>query len=278
MGDRFFDLMIMTDLDGTFLGHGSEVVGRNLEAVERFKSEGGLFTFATGRTFANLFTTIPDTDKIVNAPLSLGNGCCMYDAQSRRPIADFFLKPGVGLDVAKYLRGAYPDLGVRVSDSYGFLYEPDDEVVSYNLRRVGWDDKRTLPMSEWEDSGWYKIVVIGDSDRLEEVRADCAARYGNAFGYDKSGKRLFEIHRADRSKASMIDTFKELYLPERGKIKVCAVGDYENDIDMLKKADIAACPSNATDAVKAISDLCLCSNNEGVIGDLVEYFETNYNK
>ena len=56
---------------------------------------------------------------------------------------------------------------------------------------------------------------------------------------------------------------------------LCCVGDYDNDIEMLEAADISACPSNANDNVKAISKLQLCSNDEGVIGDLVEWIEKN---
>jgi len=51
------------------------------------------------------------------------------------------------------------------------------------------------------------------------------------------------------------------------------VGDYDNDIEMLKLADMAVCPSNANDNVKAICDRCLCSNDEGVIGDLVDMLD-----
>ena len=69
----------------------------------------------------------------------------------------------------------------------------------------------------------------------------------------------------------------ELYEKEGRQLTVCAVGDYENDSAVLSAADIAVCPSNATEDIKAICDLCLCSNDEGVIADLVEYFENNYN-
>lgn len=58
-----------------------------------------------------------------------------------------------------------------------------------------------------------------------------------------------------------------------GPLKVYAVGDYDNDISMIKAADVGVCPSNALDEVKKVADLCLCSNEEGVIADLIEHIE-----
>ena len=48
-----------------------------------------------------------------------------------------------------------------------------------------------------------------------------------------------------------------------------AVGDQENDLPMLLAADIAACPDNAVEAVKAVCSLRLCHHDEGCIADLI---------
>ena len=65
-------------------------------------------------------------------------------------------------------------------------------------------------------------------------------------------------------------------LSEGGKRKTLyAVGDYENDLEMLRASDVAVCPSNALDKIKDICDLCLCDNDTGVIADLIEYIDKN---
>ena len=48
-----------------------------------------------------------------------------------------------------------------------------------------------------------------------------------------------------------------------------AVGDQENDLPMLMAADIAACPDNAAEAVKAVCGIHLCHHDEGCIADLI---------
>ena len=49
---KFENYIIVSDIDGTFLGKEGRMVPRNLEAIEYFKSEGGIFTFITGRIAA----------------------------------------------------------------------------------------------------------------------------------------------------------------------------------------------------------------------------------
>ena len=55
--------------------------------------------------------------------------------------------------------------------------------------------------------------------------------------------------------------------------KIYAVGDYENDIEMLKASDVSVCPANAMEYVKKSADMTLCDCNGGVIADLVEIIE-----
>ncbi|MBQ9080743.1 MAG: HAD-IIB family hydrolase [Clostridia bacterium] len=278
MTNRFYNLLILSDLDGTFFGRGASLVPRNLEAVERFQRRGGLFTFSTGRTHSNLYTAVPHPEKIVNAPMSLGNGACLYDAAQNRAIVNYLLDPAAGLEAAHYIRKNYPFFGLRISTTEGFMTDPDDEVAIRNLRHVAPDSIILVPENEWTADNWYKLVMIGSEERIAQIRPECEQYFSGRLVGDKSGKNLFELHRPDRTKATMIDTFRELYAKEGRELTVCAVGDYENDRDVLRAADIAVCPSNATDEIKQICDLCLCSNNEGVIADIVEYFENNYNE
>ncbi len=275
--NRFFNLMIISDIDGTFIGPGKELIERNLMAVEKFKSMGGLFTFSSGRAAGNIFDAIPEAGKIANAPLSLANGACLYDAVGRRSIKEYFLDPKIALEVAKYLRLTYPQTGLRASDPRGFVFEPDDAVAFENVGHLGPSYVELLPMHEWCADNWYKMVVIGEPKLIDELRGDCIAKFGeDVLAYDKSEPHLLEIHRRDRNKAAMLDTYRELYAAEGRELIFCGVGDYDNDRELLEAADIAICPENATDSIKKICDACLCRHSRGVIADAVEYLELNY--
>ncbi len=57
-----------------------------------------------------------------------------------------------------------------------------------------------------------------------------------------------------------------------GDIKIIAVGDYNNDIQMIETADIGVATANAQEEVKAISDIVLKStNNDGIISEILDF-------
>lgn len=45
----FSNILILTDLDGTFFGKHAKIIQRNIDAIEYFKAKGGRFSIATGR-------------------------------------------------------------------------------------------------------------------------------------------------------------------------------------------------------------------------------------
>ena len=257
---------------------------RNIEAVERFKADGGLFTFNTGRTHSNLYAAVPTAGDIANVPSALSNGAYLYDAKSRKTIENYFMNSEACREFAMYIRENFKDLGMRASTSDYFLAADDDERAIKNImaiRDVTPNEYAFMPIDEWRFDNWYKLVALGDPDRLEFLRDELNAKYEGCFaengGFicEKSGKRLLEIHRADRSKSTVIDTYRQLYR-ERGELKVYAVGDYENDRDVLLAADVSVCPSNSLDSIKEICDMTLCSNEDGVIADLIDKLYEEY--
>jgi hydroxymethylpyrimidine pyrophosphatase-like HAD family hydrolase len=51
-----------------------------------------------------------------------------------------------------------------------------------------------------------------------------------------------------------------------------AIGDFNTDIEMLKAADIGACPANAEEEVKQAADIILeNTNDQGAVAELINY-------
>ena len=58
------------------------------------------------------------------------------------------------------------------------------------------------------------------------------------------------------------------------KGKTFAIGDYYNDIYMLKAADISACPSESPEDIKESVDFVGCACRDGAVADFIEYLKT----
>jgi len=270
---RFDHILIVSDIDGTFLSRAGAVVARNLEALAYFRAEGGRFTFASGRGYYDLDTLIPNIRQLVNAPAILANGAYLYDFSENRPSAESFLEPGTAMDVVRMIARDYPDCGIRASTSAGFL---TDSLVG----RVGQDLANSAayttvkPISDWHADNWYKFVVRGDTERLDALRGAIEAGWPGGFNVCKSDPEILELLRVGCTKASALKTLRDVCVSDGAVPTVYAIGDYENDLELLRAADRAFCPTNAIVSVRAIASSCAVSCDDGAIAALVEIIDS----
>lgn len=267
---RFENILIVSDMDGTFLGAGAKIVEKNLDAIEKFKAQGGKFTFATGRTHHNITHAVGSVQNIANAPAITVNGGCIYDFSTGESVADFKIDSRDAMEVARYIRENFSDIGMRCSTDYGFLTDRACGLIVKDFGgflRDGCGEAKELPIEEWENETIYKIVFRGEADELFDLRSKIEPLFAHKFKFVTSSPRFLELNAIGCSKAVGIEFLRKYY---GGNITIYAVGDYENDIEMLCEADFAVCPENSLGSVKAIADFCLCDCNDGVIADLYE--------
>lgn len=270
------DIMIVTDLDGTFFGKKPKLVPRNMAAVEFLKQHGGVFTLATGRLHSNLITAIPMAAELMNAPIIACNGALIYDMRTNEALQETFLPYEIGWEVLDYVRTHFTDCYTRISVPEGFLSSRElveaSPMLQKDLSTCGEGAFVIAPYEEWGRYKWYKFIVRGESDRLDRLRAELEPHYADRLEFSKSGATFFEVQSKGTTKAVMLEPLRRMCEEKNGcPMKIYACGDYENDLDMLRHADVAVCPANALDTVKEICDLVLCHHTEGLIADLVEH-------
>ncbi len=270
---KFDGIAILTDLDGTFLGKGGRMVERNVEAIEYFKKEGGLFSLSTGRMHYGLGKMVFDVDKLVNAPAVLCNGTYLYDFEKGRVLSEIVMDGELAYEAMAFVRSEFPSVSMRISFRGGFLMDERDVKAISQIVDYGIDEKTVEPFAVWEKEGWYKMVFTDDVSIVSKIREVIEAKFPNRFEFNCSSAHLLEMQMKGVNKASMIEPFRAYYREMGRELTIYSCGDFENDYSILRAADVAVCPSNAMQGIRDICDLCLCSNDEGVIADLVEYLE-----
>ena len=266
--------LIVTDLDGTFFGRGARLVEENLTAMAAFKAAGGHITAGTGRIPANIRKDIPLCGALFNAPAVTANGAFIYDLTADVCLHSTPMDAEATLEAAKLVEALNPRVGMRVSTGRSFLVNRD-RINDAILRDIGDPDAYegdVLPLSEWKTEGatWYKMVFRGEPEELLSIRPAVEAAFGDTFEYSVSSPRFFELQRKGCTKATGLRYVADRFAEELGHpVITVAVGDQENDLPMLMAADLAACPQNAVDSVKAVCSLHLCHHDEGCIADLI---------
>ncbi len=269
----FSDVLLTVDYDRTLTAPDSTVPKRNVEAIEYFMENGGVFTVNTGRSVpmaTQLIQRVP-----VNAPLLLYNGSANYDTVSGelsdcRPIN---LNP---YQVICDLSAHFPELILElqgIDAHYIFQKNPGWEAYCENNNCPwGYADAAQIPLP------FLKLALYGEfrkntvagmfeatPDELAlfaKVEKYVAETYGNAVDFFRPCARIVDIHAKGCSK---LNAARNLQKSLGRKILVCA-GDAENDISMLDGADYAFCPSDAAIANR-YETVCTCS--QGAIADII---------
>jgi len=249
----FEHILILSDFDGTFAGEKGRIVPENLEAIERFKALGGHFTFSTGRLPSVLAEIFPDFRRVANTPVIMSNGAILYEPLTGEILKEFFFDGIFARQAVKDILSRFPEME--------FVVYTDDGIL---LRNVPPDE---VPGNNWRKMRFYCENV----ERVLACRDYIQSTYGKHYNCFRSYHTIAEAVGSHVTKGNMIACLREYYAAQGlNDLLVCCIGDYENDIDMLKNADVAFCPSNALDAVKAVSHHILCHHDQGAIADMIE--------
>lgn len=268
---KFENYVIVTDLDGTFLGKKSRIVPRNIERIKYFIENGGNFTIATGRIVSQVADTIPELCDIVTLPMITANGSLLYDVKKGEVMAKFPIPYELLRELSAFVHAYSETAGLRAgSVTYYLATERDMMSPKINRDLSGERIRKIAPLEAWRGEEVYKVAVREELDKIEDLRAQIKERFGETFEVTTSSNTLIEIIAKGRTKAVMIGEMTDICFEGKAGPKIFACGDYDNDIAMLTAADVAVCPSNASESVKAICDLCLCHHDEGLIGALID--------
>ncbi len=228
--------LILTDIDGTLTPRAGEVSAENAEAIEYFKANGGLFTFATGR-MPEYLSRFPFR---ANAPVVTTNGTLICDGNGKT-LWQKTMPTEVCTPVIRRILDRHP--GVKTVQRCS--QHPDRLMIEF------------LPPAEsllsFEDGcPTYKTVFIceTEADALH-LMSDLAEHFGDAFAYDRSWPVGLEMHDPASGKGACVEILRQMFPHVH---TVITAGDYENDITMLRAADIGCAVANAIPSVKAAAD------------------------
>ncbi len=263
------DLLLVSDLDGTLVTDKKIIPERNISAVERFIKKGGRFTFATGRS---VMGTLKFTDKVMpNTPIITYNGGCIYDVEKQKTLWNSFLPPTADL-IIREVKNHFPDVGIEVYSSQ-HVYAVNRN--KHTKAHISFGD-----LSEYERTvdeipdNLNKILFSCDGDRLAEVASHLESIDHSGCVYVFSAPIYLEVLPEGVSKGATVKILADMLRIPNGKI--FGIGDYYNDIELIKASAVSAVPADAPDDMKKIADIVTCKCEDGAVADFIEYIEASY--
>ncbi len=247
---RYDGLLICSDFDGT-LCHGGRISRENREAIGRFRAGGGRFTLATGRYPGHILNLMgEDVDR--TTPMICLNGGLLCDLSEDRILFCGTMPDGY----ADTLVGAGRLEGIR--DIMVFPARAREPVELHPLDEAG--------IRAWMEQDIIKAVIHVEDEVSDEVKAWTLAHTDERYRVARSWINGVEIHGASYDKGILSRRLATML----GADTLICVGDYENDLAMIREADIGVAMGNGVDELKAEADMITASAEEHGIAQLID--------
>lgn len=261
---KFEGILICTDLDGTLLGSSHKVSAENIEAIEYFKNEGGLFTFVTGRMpffVHDIYNTVKP-----NAPVGCINGGGLYDFARDRYVWTADMPSGVN-ELIKCVDESLPNIGIQVNTFDKVYFSKENEVMKVFRQITGLENL----VRRYDEICEPTAKIVFGCETAEDMAKLCETLHSHPlaerFDFIRSEETLYEILPKGIGKGNAITKLCEICGIDINK--TAALGDYNNDISMFKAAKAGIAVANACPDALAAADYVTVSNDEHAVAKVI---------
>ena len=270
---RKADLLAL-DMDGTLLHRDLALSDRNREALKAFREEGGIVFLCSGRPTG---MTLPYVYEISSEVYSSNNGAYIGTKDGKEifsmPIGKKTLHDIYDYVTEGGFRFSFLCAGGLYSNRGDFSVFATQNEIAMELAR-----KHRLPEI------WIRSFSKEDIDGLPDIYKAVIFKKGNEedggllkYLYENedisvtfSRSFMIDISRRGINKGSTLERCMD-YLNIR-KERVCAIGDYYNDVEMFERAGMSVAMGNSPEEVKRKATYTVSSCDEDGVAEAIEKY------
>ncbi len=270
---KFEGILLCTDLDGTLLRDDKSISEENLNAIRYFMDEGGYFTFITGRMpyfVQHIYDTLNP-----NAPFGCINGGGIYDHKAGKYLWTRELSTEC-YDLIDVIDENVEDIGIQVNTFEKIYFSKENKTMEF-FRKVTGVPNLIKPYREVTEP--IGKIVFGDQSNEKILKvAKLLFEHEKSYKFDfiRSEHSLYEILPKGNSKGDVMLRIADILGIKHEK--TVAMGDYNNDVSMLKMAGVGVAVSNASEEAKAAADVITVSNEEHAVKKVISDIESGFIK
>lgn len=264
--NRYSSWLVASDIDGTLNNKRRKLPGRNREAISSFIRKGGIFTLASSRNPESMSKHYRGLE--LTTPAVVATGVGIYDFQKDEYV-DFMSLSDKSLEKICEIRKSYPTLDAVIvardmlyvtgAGFWSLFY-----VLADNLTNKWIPDIRKVPKNEWG-----KVMFMGPPWRIRDIRRKFEAVPDKEFDIIDTSVFSLEILPEGVNKGSAVLRLADLLGIDRRH--TAGIGDYYNDVDMLKSVGVSACCGQAPSKMKRLAEYVACHCDKGAVADFLEY-------
>ena len=275
MQDLYNKWLLVSDIDGTLNTKSFKLPENNKKAIQEYVENGGNFTLCSGRNLQSL--SIHYNKLGIDTPAIYLNGAGIYDFSEKKIIYENPITPeGETIILNMLSKYKLAQLTVFSADKlylvtrkciYGLVVSKLDN-LDYKLCKNVNDVPRSI---------WGKVSFFSTKGIISKLENEFKSEeLSDVFECFKTSPYTLEVVNKGVNKGNAVLKLAQLLGVE--KKNTAAIGDYYNDVDMLKRVEHPVCCGQAPDDIKAISEYVTCHCNDGAVADFINYIKTKYIK
>jgi len=265
--------MIALDLDGTLLSNQEKISSTNLEYIKKARDRGVKIIITTGRSYASAKGYI---EKIaMNDPVITYNGALIHDGN--KVLRRITLEDETLQEIIKLLKDM--DYAPIIYDERNKYYETFGKFTEDFLEFSKGFERELIKVNNITDKKWKDIirlsVVVGEHD-IPLLHSELKKNFGEAIKTMDTyflgwNFWIFEILNKDCSKSKGLNFLCNQY--GMNQDEVIAVGDNNNDLDMITWAGLGVAMKNGlVDVLREADYVTEKSNDEDGVAEVIEKF------
>lgn len=267
----FSGCLLCCDVDGTLLSNGI-IPQENIEKIRFFAENGGTFALATGRSIGAVSAVEKEIKSISKAVFS--NGGMIYDYIDDKILFEAQI-PKEDYEIIYKVKENYPEIGIELHFGKGVAVynktsETDDHEFYENLPSNIYTKEQISKVS------LNKVLyTLGDEGNAEKIRRLVEKTPNSCEFLNTSatfdGRKRFYLEQVPIgiSKAEGVKKLVNILGIEEGNL--FAIGDYYNDLEMLRFASLSAAPCNSPKEVKEKATYITKNVENGAVADFIDY-------
>ncbi|HEL9633949.1 TPA: HAD family phosphatase [Streptococcus suis] len=257
--------LLALDMDGTLLNEEKELMQPQIDAIHKAVKAGVTVVLCTGRPLVGVKPFVQqlgfDTE---DEYIIVNNGCSTHSTKDWSLI-DWEELSIADIDyLATFIENDHVQISLFDEEDYFVLAEKANDRVNLDASLVGMIPQ-PIDLDE-ATSGkhrFFEAMFVGEKEHIDIFESQHNSVLSQKYSTVRSQDYLLEILPNGASKASGLKKLADRLgiLPE----EIMAMGDANNDLEMIEFAGLGIAMGNANEQVKAISqDITDTNENNGV--------------
>lgn len=269
----YSDWLIVSDIDGTLNNKLRRTPKVNTKAIDDFvHKRGGNFTLASARNVQSLrphYKNLPD----VSTPAVVLNGAGIYDFGCEKMLW-FNPMPEIGADIIRGTMKKFPHLEVGVFTK-DMIYLVRPKIASTVMMALGsLTHKKVKSIDEVPVGDWGKVIFFCLPWQKRKIKEYLFSVSSEEVAYIDTSIGSFDMVNSTTNKGNAVLRLADILGVSENNIG--AIGDYYNDLDMLRTVRHSACCKQAPDELHKICEYVACHCNDGAVADFIQYIYKTY--